>query len=1686
MAELKEFNGPMQVGGGLEDFSIENNTIQVFNKPSSINYAAYSAVLGSPEQAESTYRSVFGEMESFGSSDTSTSIKKSVEDHRFSAARSETVKALSDPNLSVEEKERIALGYLGAVSTTNPLTNILSDEVLIEASEGETVEAENVRLNTADVIDNVNRHKKEVQKIMNAEIAKVDNDLSNSVISFAELMVPFMEQSNLAFIVNEFREGKEVSPAKAITLMGQARQDIVEGLKKMPPEQRLEVQQHLVDIINNHKGIIFTDDNDFTHLHNLRTVLEEGYYTDVDRWVDNITSLLDLTILGAPAAKAVSRGARGLKKAPSAVRASEPVLEVSKATEEAFSPALKAGQDFEDGWGLEEATHFAGIISNHKGWQASREYLDEFKRLKFEPQPVKEEVFNPVEKASKDFQDGWDIKEATHYAEVISNHKGWKAAREYLEEFKRLDLEPVGKGFDGNTPAFFEVDIESKAVRSLVRSEVSPVSVSQNYKDVNPSKARAAHSLAAADTTEEAALAGYGTTRTNAIANDLLPEAGNNGAVKNKVGAIDAHFVDSITPNPKVMDFLNDNGAIYYFKEEKIKQRARVVNDFKNAFGLHARDEMFNIEPLGDGVRINAIYGPKEGGFSSAESAIELAKFSLRDYGIVDEQIQLLVRRGEDYLPMDIKDLEGMPEAWKKGVLGDFLIGVKHDYKFDPSDVVEWISTDVKRNIFDYIPPLTSGDHGSLQRHILDAHSMLHPTVTLGANASVDKAIGLERVLADIGRDFAKDYAKLPKERRAVIEKVIKEANEKGIDFNYNAMKALGVKDEEMSMLRKWREAWDSIYWLENSDFAKTLTHRGYKMFIDPMTKTEMVAKPVAKRSVPERARVYMPDTDNVVTLNTAAINRLYEEGGTLAQLRTPFHVLDSVAEYVVSMEKPGTSYLRSISPSDQVLTYRKGYYQVHYKDPKFIIKVERDNSGKVVKEQAVATAGSTREANLMATRLKEASEGEFYVRGDVKKVRMDSDEYWDLSVSGGRTAQRVRGKRLEDATSSIGSPSHENILDPVEALTKSIRSVSQRVSMRDYLDATKTRFINQFKDVLPKDDFARPRFPVNRKEIGKPGVQVSREIADARTMYEYIRYIENGYVNAIDDAYKAGLNTLAEVMGKYDSGVASKAEKGLREAANGLGPTALAKHTAFKMYLALNPLRQIVVQSHQAIRLAALFPKYVGTSQMLTDFRIITYGIRGLPIPKNLLNSVGMTEADAMKMVKDFEKSGLFAAVDANNLVRGDLLKLADINMSGKIMHAAAAPIRISQKYGFDAGEQFNIITSWLAHRNEALNKGMKLDAETMDTVSAMARNFTYNMNLAGDMPYNRNALNLVFQFMQVPHKALLQDLTNRAISRKDKAKLLAFDTVMWGAGAITQFGPVAGAIYAIQDEDLRRAITHGLEDYVLNSIISSATGTDTAIDFSDLAPGNMTGIWETVSQIWTTDLGAIIASSPSGQLFFGNNPRLTNAFKDAARYFNLIDDYTEPTEFSDVATSFAKSASGMSNAFKASYALKYGQKVNSLDKVTDYNVTTPEAIAQLFGFRTITEAQNAKVKQEMYETSKQFKEDVTNWYKDLKRHLASTDITRDEAARVLSIQSEAWRVWGNGNVRAQQIVNQLLENDLKNGDDTLFQSLQMTMQYMNPEDTRKLIKDASMPEDKKSILLDVLDYFKNNNEEK
>lgn len=1550
-------------------FNEEDEARTTSAKHSSKNVAASAALLSPrPESLTELYQISETEFEETGRSATANEVIAQAKQGVIDSGRDSLIEFLGDDRYTDDEKRLATSQFLSGQAQAFETTAVVAGEALITPSDDKNEEAAEVRASMADILGPRNEFKRKQQIMINQFAASSKPSTAGKVADFLEFLVPFANNKQVSNILGEaskkLKGGEGLSAIKGALLPGHGLLELKELVENIPPEQRAEATQVLLDIFDDEASIFLPGDNDFARMLRMQEVIN-GEYSEPMAWVDDIIGLLDMF---------------------------------------AVTKLLKS-----------------------------------------------------VTKVKRVPLSGVEFKGAP----------GEEAARAAREEEEWAD-----------------------SVRLAISTSVQPVAPAKTVGDVNPSKARGMNDVVVADETGEAAEALYGTNRNEAIAHDSLPPIGSrSGKVDPKVPDAARNQEMLVTPDAEIMDFVNSTGLPHYYKDEKAKFRANVINDFQNAGGLKLLPEMSQFIATGGGITvkaafkgapvsdskalrkaaesetltINAAYGRTEGGFNDAEDAINQTRFSLRQYGVLDTDVTLMVKGPEGYTPVSLDDV--------RGVSGDYITVVKQDLKIDPSQVDQWSAAGVKRNFFDRMPFLTSDHSGSLSNHLLDAHSMLEPEIALGASVAADKASGLEKRLLDISDDFAKEFKGLDKDRKGVVYEYIKEANKRGLDLDRTDLVSRGFSGKEIEALQDWRRFWDTHYWLENRDLARTLRSR--KFGIVETANTRLFVKPVPKnRSI---VQGYDPVEEKMVTLTPAELDQLYEKGGSMGQLRNRIDIDGGVAEYTI-IRNNSESYLRNISDYDKVLNYNKGYFTTYYDAPKYVVQKVKDATGKELYEKAIAVAGDHKEA-VHILKQKAGQQGmsadQFgFVRSDIKKMDMGNDDYWNIQVAGGRTAQRVRGKRLEDSTEMNHGISDKYVLDPQEALVNAARSVSTRASMRDFLEASKQRFIHQFSDFFPKDRFQQPTWPKSVKDIQKPGNQFDSDVADARTSFMYINSLENGYINGIDETSKAFFQMMADITGK--AGFAA-GERGLNVIGN-MAPTHYGKNLAFQLYLALSPQRQLLIQSHQAVRLAAMMPKYVGggTMQKETGAYLGSFVLGDEAAAK--LTRMDLAEFKSIK--KFIQDSGQLDGVDKNNLVRSAMLNMADNQVDRKLERFKSITA-IPRKIGFDMGEKINLVTSLLAFRRRALDRGIDLsDTAARDKVYGEARNFTGNMNFAGDMPYNQNSVNLLTQFLQVPHKLLTQVLFNRVLTNKEKLRMLAFDTVMWGTPLTTTTIPLWFGDILPEDATARQAVQYGIEGLIFNKLINAATDGKTDIDFSTLAPSDIHGVANLFHNIWVEGWGEMLAKTPSGQLL-KEGGRVRQMLGTVSRFIGTPSNYTSVKEYGKVAHSFASLSSGYSNAFKAQYMLEYGQKVNSADTaVTDPDVTAAEAIAAAFGFQTMHEARSFATGKKIYDSRKALQDDVKLWLKDYTVALSQDGLRVDDLARISKTYNEAWRVWAEI-PEAKAMLDKEMKKMYSNGNFILQRRAMQASGWMSENEYRAMVKEGPFTDKQKGLYNDIADQF-------
>ena len=1624
------------------------------------NRAATTALLSDdPSKAIDNYQLMMAEAQD-GSTSTLGVIKDGIMKEAGQGDIKGVMSVLSDPSVPLEVKRKAIAGIQNSQFLKDTPTTLFSKS-LAAPSKGENREQEDARLSSADAIKEIYDAREQIQGLVNAHGASLQSDKPLQTLDeMGELyLMPFGNNINAGKIAGGVTGPQSVwQTIKRYALAGSTTASLRERLASIPPQNRVEFAQSLLESIKNNSGIIFSNDNQFAQFDKASTIFDEGGYSSTQEFLDNISPLFDVIGLG----QVLRGGGKAAKVATAAERAASAIPEFGNVTEatikEARPTIIQGGprnvqpSDLATVTGRPTAGAYdasiasleaekAGLLGSASGRLENGAVASLREELKAIPKPPQvAEVAKALQaeqgitsKAAKaqareivqDAQLEYNARTGRINNEITRNSVGADAEQRIAELDKQIAL--LQKN---NTPMFLQKTQLSDAIsrielNAVVRVE-NPAAPASIVGSANPQQGRNLFDALYKSQEEEVARGLYGTSKTQAIINETAPQlATDSGKVISKIPDVQRNLRQELHVPEELVNTLSNIGANNYTPMEKAQARARIANDFAAAEGLTINEAMSSFKLDGGRINIGAVYGTADGSFLRAEDAFNQAKVALRGHGILDSEIEILKRQGLDHVPVPLDAV--------KGIDGDYLVRINTYHEIDPTDVANFDRLDVKRNFFDRVRPLVTEHKGSMTRWLFDAASTLHPQITGAASVASDQTARLDKILLELAGEYSDKYAKFPKERKAKIDEYIREANYNGIKFDRADLTARGFDTAEIDALNSWRTFWDGHFYLENYDLVRTLNVQGFQLFENQNTK--LYAKPIAKNQ--NVGSLYDPATDTVITHTKAEGDALYNAGGSYAQLRRPTDFNGVTASHMIVRNTP-TEYVRKIRDSDLVLNYRDGYYQLSYKAPRFVEQTIRDSSGAASYVKTIAVAGDTREATQFADRMASTqgiARSDFNVRGDARALRRDDDAYWDLQQSSGRIAQRHRGKLLEDAAglNQLGDGSH--IVNPVDSAIKSASSIAGRTVSRPMIEAAKARFIQQFEELLPPNGIGGRRYPKSVGEINLKGAETSSKVADARTTYEYINYLENGYLNSADDIFKTGMNAMAEMLGQYslktNSKILAKAEHGALELSEA-SPTGLAKRGVFFSYIGSNFLRQLIVQPHQVLRTFSYNPA----------------GWLGGSIQRRLGEWAGdkMGVTSGSKFTKFMDESGLLDAVDKSNLVRGTLKDAADAtNLLTKSVQKTGNFVR---RIGFDAGESANLLGHAAAVYDRFERKGLNLaDKAIRDQAYAEIRAISYDMNFAGDMVYNQTTPAMILQFMQVPHKAFLQ-MTNRRIPAPVRARMVAADILMWG-GPTALVGSLMSDDILPDNPELREAFTYGLESMLYNNMFRTffdEEGERTSVDFSALQPFDTKGWQKFFEAMYSGGFTQMISNSPAGQLFLKEGGRTQNAIRAMGRYFGVVEDYEDsPETFLSVMDEVAKISSLYSNAIKGKLMLDAQKKVDQYGATIDKSTSRVEGWAQMLGFGTADSRDFYESSINMSKDVKAHKDEVLTVYKDIKRYYyEKLQVENTDPEFIQKVTGRVMKVFENDPVALAIIAGQL-QSDLQ-GPDAALMKLFMT----------------------------------------
>ncbi len=1656
------------------------------------NSAATAALLNPfSSNVSESYQIMMSEA-AMGMDDTQKRIWETVAQTNARGDMSGVMSVLSDPNMSIEAKEAV-IGNVKKSQFLKEPSVALMTQGLSKPVAGESVEQEASRMTISDGIRQIYESMIETQGIVNAHAASLESSSNlKNIGEFVEVgVVPFATAAAAEQLATkrEKREGR--SPGlwerlKSGLLAGNTIDKYRKQLESIPPEKRPEFVRGLMQDISESQGLIISSDNQFSQYMMAENIVGDGGYSSAAKFIDNVAGILDIVGVGGLV--------RGLKKAPRTPTAPLPVPPATQVAPPAVNAAGEAPMApvpnrVATGAGFEgEISRVGGVPTT----SANSEKISQLEARKAEllgdagnlldkkqvsnlvserqsiskPRSI-EEIISDLRSSKKTTsKEAKKQAEQIHANEVADYEASTSRIDRMLEQNRQAStitqevaslekqIEALKKG-DTQTPAqrnYISSLFQRVEINNTVRAE-NPASPAKIVQQVNPDQARALHSAVVQSEGDAVAEAVYGTSRVDAVASDVFPQAAvGDGAVVTRVTDIERDLRAKLSVPEKIIEMIHNTGATWFLKEEIAAAKAVIVNRFRNAEGLVVNDAMSSFATDGGRIKIGAVYGTTEGGFLRAEDAHRQAKLALVNEGVLDSEITILRKEGLDHVPVTLEEAAGRE--------GNYFVRVDTYHEIDPTDIGHFSKVEVKRNFFDRLGATVSNSGGSLSRWIADAASMLDEVYTGAASVVSDRTARFDKELIKIASEYSDKWKSLPKQEQKIVNDYLREANYNGIKFDRADLLARGFSPKQVEAVRAWRNFWDVHFYLENYDVVRTLNAQGFEFFRN--ANAELFAKPIVKDST--IGKVYDPATDTVSVVTKTDADALYAAGGNYARLRRPTTLGGQTVEYMVVRNTP-SEHLRKIRDTDQVLNYREGYFQIQYTAPKFVDELLKDSSGKVIGRKAVAVAGDTVEAESFAARMRGSTGNEYVVRGDDRALLRGSDDWWDVNSAGGRIAQRQRGKLLEDASglNHLGDGSY--ILNPVESAVRAARSIAGRTIARPMLEAAKARFMSQYEKYLPSNGMGGKRFPNKVSEMGSKGEFTSSELADARTTWEYINYLENGYINGADQLVKAGLNLMANALGSIGM---RKAERGVNLLNEEFGgPVSLAKNVVFTAYIGTNVLRQLIVQPHQAVRMFSYNPKG------WFNGRIEKY------LGEFLADKSGLSNSQTSKFTKFIDDSGLMDAVDKQNLVRGTLRDAADSHDA--LVRNTAKAVQVPRRIGFDTGEMANMLAHAAAVYEKYERKGFNLaDKAVRDKAYSEIRAISYDMNFAGDMPYNQTSAAMILQFMQVPHKAFLQ-VTNRRIPVDVRMRMLLGDTILWGTPAAFIANTIGEDVLP-EDKQARELVLWGAESMLLNNMFRAFSDTDTNLDLSSLAPYDMTGWGKFFEAMYSGGAEQMLMNSPAGQLFFKDGSRIENAIKAMARYFGVIEDYDQmPQDFDGMIDEIAKISSGWSNWQKAQLLLNTKKRLDAQGRPVDEKVTKIEAWAQAFGFSTADTRDLYRISQQWTKDDKKFKEDVLSVYKDVSRYY--TERLGNEVSDInhlTLVTGQIMKIFEN-NPAALNIIQAEIGKDLSGKDQHLLRLMIKRAGVPDPGAVRDQIQQMPISDEDKKKALQVLDDTQN-----
>jgi len=1068
------------------------------------------------------------------------------------------------------------------------------------------------------------------------------------------------------------------------------------------------------------------------------------------------------------------------------------------------------------------------------------------------------------------------------------------------------------------------------------------------------------------------------------------------------------------------IDELRKNASEDIFTNQEITGAVeRKAQEIESTFAGRLRLGRSSISILDDrsGVRFGSVIGSSDThGFSSIDAARDLAK-SLDESG---QKVKILEVNGAGELKSIAarEGIEGIPNRQ-----GEFYVQYDQEYFFRPEDKL----------LFGTDPVMSPTWLGRASLWFGTPSSVLSPEIYLkGVRAFLSEqalAARMDQLVAPVFKDLSWSQRRTVGEMYEWTEAFGKR---EGRVPSWDELQE-AFPDSSNKELTGWyylRQYYDTVYHINNDRLYREFTGRNYRTL--RAGKTMYHGRPVSLDDMSRysNAGVYTildPHTLQEVNLSRAELKELYKNNGAVLELPIPVSTSGSKLSTLVLHNPQAGTRLEGLNKFP--LQYTPGYYPRLYKDNIFIRRVTQGASinGRTTQHAtAVAVAPDRRSAQDMIERLnrERGDDSVSYVIDEIDPRLSDSDR-----VARDLEQMQLEGRiffdnRLADPLASTTGGRAE-IVDPINALQRTSRILGRQLATEDLVRSLKEQFSQQYGALLGVDITKKTSAEVSTlldQAIKAGNRTYSKQATQANAVWDYIRVMEGslygGGVNFRRAAVRGAeflQDTVLPKGSRVGTLIARNAEK--------FAPVEWMKSLAFFDFMTTRPLRQLVLQGSQHVFLQGLDPTYAGKWQWDTFLLMSGARSRNLEMAGSLkehkflrtrnAKMMGVSLKEYDELVAQFNRSGLVEAVNMHTFA-SDLMKAPvedAASRAGQIGKSAAdiasaGPVRRAlNKFGFQAGESFNVAASYMmAVRKIKAEKGYKKLTQftQADWREAQARgsNYALAMHRANASKYQYGLLSLPMQFMSFTHKVFLTFLQalpdsmggrlgNKSFTKGEARKLLAGQFLLFGASGFSlkpeaeQFLVKAG-LDKYANGLVVDILSGGFLDIILDAAIQKAVNDpDLDLPFDEfLAPG--ANFLNVVRSFWEAGTKKTMVETALGPSFMTSS-RLIEAASIANDMMRVdFPEWTPEQELEIVLdATLAGLASGYNDYLKARLAWRTGELLSQAGVPHKYNASREEALAKgLFGITSTGQKELWALTKDMRERQKELDQIASEYH--------------------------------------------------------------------------------------------------------